>query len=369
LTNTVLIVGAGFYGAVCAHELSRAGIQCHVIEKRDHIGGNCFTRYNSEADCHEHVYGPHIFHTNAKRIWDYINQFAEFNNFVYRVKVNYRGKLYSFPVNLFTLHQIYGVNTPDEARRTLESVRRPIADPGNIEDYCLSAVGEEIYRIFIEGYTRKQWNKHPSQLPADIVKRIPIRLNFDDNYFNDRYQGIPIGGYTAIFEKLLAGVALDLGVDFLADRDYWMSRYDYLIYTGPIDAFFDYALGVLEYRSLRFETRLVDCQDYQGNAAINYTDVEVPWTRIVEHKHFDLNLKAPKSLVTTEYPVDWSPGMTEFYPVGNEMNIRLLKQYQDRARSLAGKVHFGGRLGEYRYLDMHRVIGAALAALDKSIRI
>lgn len=369
MTKKILIVGAGFYGAICARELAQSGHCCHVIDKRNHIGGNCYTRYNADAGCHEHVYGPHIFHTNSRKIWDYINQFAEFNSFVYRAKVNYRGKLYSFPVNLFTLHQIYGVATPDEARRMLASVRRPIVDPGNIEDYCLSTVGEEIYRIFIDGYTRKQWGKPPSQLPVDIIKRIPIRLNFNDNYYEDRYQGIPIGGYTAIFEQLLSGVPVDLAVDFLSDRDYWLARYDYVIYTGAIDAFFAYQAGVLEYRSLRFESSLVDCQDYQGNATINYTDVDVPWTRIVEHKHFDLNLEAGKSLITKEYPADWSPGMTEFYPIGDETNMRLLKQYQDLARPLAGKVHFGGRLGEYRYLDMHQVIDAALTALECSIRI
>lgn len=363
MSRQILIVGAGFYGAVCARELTLAGHRCHVIDKRNHVGGNCYTRYDAEADCHEHVYGAHIFHTDSEKIWNYVNRFARFNHFTNRVKVSYRDRLYSFPINLMTLYQMYGVRTPADARQKLDAMRLPIAAPANLEEHCLATVGEEIYRIFIEGYTRKQWHKHPSELPVEIIKRIPIRLDFNDNYYDDRYQGIPIGGYTAIFDQLLAGIPLTVGVDFLADWDYWMSRYDQIIYTGPIDAFFRHELGVLEYRSLRFETTLHDCPDVQGNAVINYTDYEVPWTRILEHKHFDLSVKSSKSLVTREYPAACLPGMIEYYPVGNRDNQELFRQYRGLADRLRGKVHFGGRLAAYRYFDMHQTIGAALAAL------
>jgi UDP-galactopyranose mutase len=361
----VLVVGAGLYGAVCAHELARRGHDILVIEKRSHIGGNCYTRFSEDAGCHEHVYGAHIFHTNSRRIWDYVNRFASFNHYVNRVKVRHGEALYSFPINLFTLYQLFGVKTPDEARTRLQAERVAIAEPANLEEYCLSLVGRRIYELFIEGYTAKQWNHHPRELSADIIKRIPIRFSFDDNYFNDRWQGIPIGGYTAIFERLLDGVPLELGVDFDADHDFWLSRADFVIYTGSLDSFFDYAEGPLEYRSLRFERELLDMPDFQGNAVVNYTERSVPFTRILEHKHFDLATGGEKTLITREYPDDWSPGKIPYYPVHTPQILARLERYRAHARALGDKVHFGGRLGEFRYYDMHQVIGAALAWLDK----
>ncbi len=355
----VLIVGAGMFGAVCARELTDAGIACTVIEKRDHIAGNCYTRYVVAADCHEHVYGAHIFHTNDERIWAYVNRFARFNHYVNRVKVNWRGELYSFPINLLTLYQLWGVRTPAEAQAKLAAVREPIAQPANLEEWCLSQVGREVYERFVRGYTMKQWQRDPRELPASLIRRLPIRLNFDDNYFNDRFQGIPIGGYTALFERLLDGVAVFTGVDFLADRDDWLRRYDHVIYTGPIDAFFGYDQGTLEYRSLRFERELVNEPDFQGNAVVNYTDADVPYTRILEHKHFDLSSRASQSLITREYPADWKPGQTEFYPVASAASQQRYQAYRARADELAGQVTFGGRLGEFQYYDMHQVIASA----------
>lgn len=360
----ILVVGAGLFGAVCAHELARRGHDVRIIEAREHIGGNCYTRYHPGAACHEHVYGAHIFHTNAPRIWEYVNRFATFNTYVNRVKVRHGEALYSFPINLFTLYQVFGVKTPEEARARLAAEREPIADPANLEEYCVSLVGRRLYELFIEGYTAKQWNLHPRELPADIIKRIPIRLNFDDNYFNDRYQGIPIGGYTAIFEQLLDGIPVELGIDFNADRDYWLARADFVIYTGSLDSFFDYADGPLDYRSLRFARELLDVPDFQGNAVVNYTERAVPFTRIIEHKHFDLATGGDKTLITREYPDDWAPGKIPYYPVHTANTLARFERYRARAQSL-GNVHFGGRLGEFRYYDMHQVIGAALAWLDK----
>jgi UDP-galactopyranose mutase len=356
----VLIVGAGLYGAICAHELSRAGHHCHVIEKRDHIGGNIYTRFVPEAGCHEHVYGAHIFHTNSRRIWDYMCRFTEFNHYVNRVKVAHQDDIYSFPINLFTLYQVFGVRTPEAARARLAADIVPHPAPANMEEYCCSVIGPTLYKLFIEGYTTKQWGRHPRELPADAVKRLPVRLTFDDNYFNDRYQGIPVGGYTAIIEKMLGDVPVETGVDFHADRERWISSFDRVIYTGPIDAFFDYRHGVLEYRSLRFERLLVEENDFQGNAVVNYTDATVPWTRILEHKHFDMNLKEPVTLITREYPQEWSKGDIEYYPARNPASEALYEQYREEADALAPAIHFGGRLGEYRYYDMHQVVGSAL---------
>lgn len=359
-----LVVGAGFYGSVCAHELADAGHQVLVIDKRDHLGGNCFTRYIAEADCHQHVYGAHIFHTNAPEIWRYVNRFAEFNHYVNRVKVRRGNQLFAFPINLFTLYQLWGVCTPAQAQAKLEAVREPIAEPQNLEQWCLSQVGREIYETFVKGYTTKQWGRPPGELPASIIKRLPIRLTFDDNYFNDRYQGIPIGGYTALFERLLQGIPLALGVDFHEDRPSWLSHYDHIIYTGPIDAFFDHCHGPLEYRSLRFDNQLLPQNDFQGNAVINYTDAAVPYTRILEHKHFDLSLKGPSTLITREYPDTWAPGKTEYYPVNTEANNQRYQQYRQMVEQARLPVTFGGRLGSYRYYDMHQVVAAALKTVQ-----
>jgi UDP-galactopyranose mutase len=360
----VLIVGAGLYGATCAHELRRRGHNVRVLEKRAHIAGNAFTRHVPEAGAHEHVYGAHIFHTNSDRIWNYINRFARFNHFTNRVKVRRGDSLYSFPINLFTMFQVFGVTTPEEARRALEADRIPCSSPRNMEDYCLATIGRSLYSLFIEGYTTKQWGRHPRDLPADIVKRLPVRLTFDDNYFEDRYQGIPVGGYTAMVESMLEGVELLLETDFLNDRDHWEADQDLVIYTGPIDAYFGYSLGHLAYRSLRFERELLSVTDFQGTAVVNYSDATTPYTRILEHKHFDLNLRAPSTLITREYPKTWSPGDIEYYPLNDGPNSELFRRYAEAAAKLAPRIHFGGRLGQYRYYDMHQVIGAALAYVE-----
>jgi UDP-galactopyranose mutase len=364
MRKTYLIVGAGLYGAVCARQLTDAGHRCLVIERRDHTGGCCFSRYNEEAGCHQHMYGAHIFHTEDDRIWAYINRFARFNHFVNRPKVRYRERIYSFPINLFTLYQFLGVTTPAEAELQLRKLRVPCQDPRNIEDWCLSHVGREIYEKLILGYTIKQWRKHPKDLPVSIIKRLPIRLTFDDNLFSHPYQGIPIGGYSAIFDRLLQGIEVETGVDFLEDRDRWLSLFDHVIYTGAIDAFFRYSEGILEYRSLRFETELIDIPDFQGNAVFNYTDAAVPFIRIIEHKHFDMNYSRSKTLITREYPEDWIPGKEPYYPVETETSRQVLAKYRSRVKELDGKVIFGGRLGEYKYYDMDQVIFAALNKID-----
>jgi UDP-galactopyranose mutase len=361
----VLIVGAGLYGAVCAQELRRRGHRVQVVEKRDHIAGNVFTRHVPEAGAHEHVYGAHIFHTSSDRIWAYVNRFARFNHYTNRVKVRHGEQLYSFPINLFTMYQVFGVTTPEAARRALEADRVPCAAPRNMEEHCLAEIGRELYRLFIEGYTCKQWGRHPRELPAAIVKRLPVRLTFDDNYFEDRYQGIPIGGYTAMVEALLDGTPVTLGTDFLAERARWEAGHDLVVYTGPIDAYFDHALGHLAYRSLRFERELLPVRDFQGAAVVNYAEAAVPYTRILEHKHFDLSLQAEATLITREYPKAWAPGDIEYYPVNDEANSALYQEYARAAEGLAGRVHFGGRLGQYRYYDMHQVIGAALAFVER----
>lgn len=358
----ILVVGAGIFGAVCARELADAGHRVLVLEKRAHLGGNCYTSYDAEAGCHQHVYGAHIFHTNSAEVWAYVNRFTAFNSYVHRLHARHNGSVYSFPINLFTLHQIFGVTTPAEAEARLARSRVAIANPESLEEWCLAQVGRELYEIFIRGYTTKQWNRDPRDLPASIIRRLPIRLTYDDRYYADRYQGIPVDGYTAMFERLLDGIPIELGVDFLADREKWRSHFDHVIYSGPIDAYFDYSEGVLGYRSLRFERHLLDVRDAQGIAVMNYTDASVPHTRIIEHKHFDMNLQQPKTLVTTEYPEDWKPGMTEYYPVNTEANQAIYHRYRARAERELRGVTLGGRLGAYRYYDMHEVVAAALAA-------
>jgi UDP-galactopyranose mutase len=363
--RSFLIVGAGLYGAVCARELADAGHRVQVLEKRDHIGGNCFTRYHPEAGCHQHVYGAHIFHTNSPEIWAYVNRFTAFNSYIHRLHATNAGRVYSFPINLFTLHQVFGVTTPAEAEARLVRERLPIPDAANLEDWCLSQVGRELYELFIRGYTAKQWHKDPRELPASIIKRLPVRTTYDDRYYSDRFQGIPVGGYTAMLEHMLAGIHVELGVDFLADRDAWLRKFDHVIYSGPVDAFFDYSAGLLEYRSLRFEHEMLDVHDAQGIAVMNYTAADVPFTRKLEHKHFDLNLRCPKTLLTTEYPQDWQRGMTEYYPVNTDANQEVFARYEALKQETRLPVTFGGRLGEYRYYDMHQVIAAALATVSR----
>jgi UDP-galactopyranose mutase len=365
MIGSVIIVGAGFFGAVCARELTELGIKCLVLEKRDHIGGNCYTCSRADIGCHEHVYGPHIFHTDSEVVWRYITRFAEFNHYVNRPRVRYRDRIYSFPINLLTFHQMFGASTPAEATAVLAQKRQSGADQSTVEGWCLANLGEELYETFIRDYTWKQWNRDPSHLPAEIVRRVPIRLTFDDNYYLDRHQGIPIGGYTRIFERLLDGIPVERNTDFLADQEKWLSQYPLVIYTGPVDAYFSFEFGPLEYRSLRFERELLPMKDFQGNAIINYTDRDVPWTRIVEHKHFDMNLTEERTLITREFPANWAPGLEPYYPVNTAENMERFTCYCRRIKQLDGKVVFGGRLAQYRYYDMDEVIEAALGTVQQ----
>lgn len=360
MAHSFLIVGAGFYGAVCARELSDAGHRCVVIDRRRHLGGNCYSQYEPDAGCHRHVFGPHIFHTDKPRVWQYVNRFARFNHFVNRPKVRTGQRVYSFPINLLTLNQLFGVSTPGEAGSLLARLRIPCATPRNLEEWCLAQVGRELYEIFIRGYTVKQWGRDPRDLPASIIQRIPIRMTFDDNYYDDPWQGIPAGGYTALFDRLFEGVEVRTGIDYLDVRADWAGRFDHLIFTGSIDEYFGNAEGVLDYRSLRFENEWIDTVDYQGNACINYTDESVPYTRVVEHKHFDLNLSQPRTIITREYSQAWTPGRERFYPIVTGAIADRLGRYRDRASALGHQVTFGGRLGSFRYYDMDDVIEAAL---------
>jgi UDP-galactopyranose mutase len=351
-----LFVGAGLYSAVVARELTDAGKKCLILDRRPHIGGNVYTKNIEGINVHE--YGPHIFHCNDDDIWAYVNKFTKFNHYVNRPKVRYKGKLYSFPINLFTLYQMWGVETPDEAFRKLESVKVKIENPQNLEEWILSQVGSEIYHTFVYGYTKKQWGKHPKDLPSSIIRRLPIRLNFDDNYFTDKYQGIPIGGYTQMVSNMLLGIPVILNEDFLKNRSYWESRSKKIIYTGAIDEFFEYQLGELEYRGLEFKQHVLDMKDFQGNALINYTEESVPYTRICEHKHFEFG-KQDKTVITKEYPKEWKRGDEAYYPINDEKNHHLFTNYCLLANK-ESKYLFGGRLGSYKYYDMHQVIASAL---------
>ena len=363
-----LIVGAGMFGATFARQAMDAGKTVLVIDKRSHIGANCYTENQKGIDVH--IYGPHIFHTNKKEIWDYVNRFAEFNNYINKPKVRYGDNVYSFPINLMTLHQLWGVTTPAEAEEKLKEVRVPNDNPKNLEEWILSQVGQEVYETFIKGYTMKQWKKHPRELPASIIKRLPIRLNFDENYFFDKYQGIPIGGYTGMIQNMLSGADVELSVDYFEDKESWDSKADKIVFTGKIDEYYDYRFGKLEYRSLRFEREWKDCSDYQGNAVINYTSYDVPYTRIVEHQHFQPQSAGShaETLIVKEYPDDWKPGKVPYYPVNDEVNASVYKKYSALARREQGVI-FGGRLAEYRYYDMHQVIGSALQKSKKELAI
>jgi UDP-galactopyranose mutase len=356
-----LIVGSGMFGSVCARELTDKGYKCLVIEKRNHIGGNCYTENKDGINIHK--YGAHVFHTSNKEIWDYINRFAKFNNFVNHVKVKYKDDIYSFPINMMTLHQLYGVTTPEEARKKIEEVRVKNDNPQNLEEWILSQVGVDIYVKFIKGYTTKQWGRHPIDLPASIIKRLPIRFTYDDSYYGLDYQGIPIGGYTQIFEKLLEGSTVLLNEDYLANRDKFNSMAKTVIYTGPIDAYYKYCFGALNYRSLKFETERVEVPDYQGNAVINYNELHVPFTRILEHKHFD-HVNTNFTYITREYPREYGEGLEPYYPINDKVNTPTFEKYKALSE-MESNVIFGGRLAEYRYYDMHQVIGAALHTCKK----
>lgn len=363
-----LIVGAGLYGAVIAQRAKAAGKSVLVIDKRDHIAGNVYTE--DVEGIHVHKYGAHIFHTNNKAVWDYINQFATFNRFTNSPVANYHGELYSLPFNMYTFNKMWGVVTPEEAAAKIEEQRKEITgEPQNLEEQAISLVGRDVYEKLVKGYTEKQWGRDCKELPAFIIKRLPVRLTFDNNYFNALYQGIPVGGYTKMVERMLDGIEVKTGVDYLANKDEWDAQAERIIYTGAIDAYFNYSLGNLEYRSVRFETELLDTPNFQGNAAVNYTDRETPWTRIIEHKWFEFGKDEngndlPKTVISREYSSEWKLGDEPYYPVNDEKNGQLYAQYKDLA-DMEQKVIFGGRLGEYKYYDMDQVIAVALEKTEQ----
>ena len=356
-----LIVGSGFYGSVCAYELSRLGKKVLVIEKRNHIGGNAYTKREEDIDVH--VYGAHIFHTNDKAIWQWIQQFGEFNNFRNSPLAKYGGEMYSLPFSMWTFNKLWGVTKPQEAKEIIES-QRYTGEITNLEEQALALVGTDIYEKLIKGYTEKQWKKSAKLLPASIIKRLPVRFTWDNNYFNDKYQGIPVDGYTSLFEKMLDGISIELEIDYLKDKDYWNSKADKIIYTGPIDAYFDYKYGDLEYKTVEFQTRLFENTDFQGNAVVNYTEADIQFTRSIEHKHF--NFKNQKNtIVSWEYPVDYKRGVEPYYPVNDEHNNVIYKKYKQATDNI-DSVFFGGRLAEYKYYDMHQVIASALSDLKSN---
>lgn len=360
-----IIVGSGLFGSVFAYYAKQAGKSCLIIDKRPSIGGNVRTE-NIEG-INVHMYGPHIFHCNDEDIWNFVNKFAKFNHFVNRPKVFYKDKLYSFPINLFTLYQLWGVTNPTEAEKKLNEVRVKIEKPSNLEEWVLSQVGEEIYHTFIYGYTKKQWGREPRELPSFIIKRLPIRLNFDDNYFTDRFQGIPIGGYSSMISNMIDGLPVELSVDYLKDRDYWEKKGSKIVYTGMIDDFYERCYGSLEYRGLRFEHEILNAKDFQGNAYVNYTEYNIPYTRICEHKHFEFG-KQEKTVITKEYPSSWKPGDEAFYPVNDDINNQKFSKYK-LLNDSNKNIIFGGRLADYKYYDMHQVIGSAMARAEKEFSI
>ena len=360
-----LVVGAGLYGAVFAHEAKEKGKNVLVIDKRDHIAGNVYTEVIEGINVHK--YGAHIFHTNNKKVWKYITQFAEFNRFTNSPVANYKGELYSLPFNMYTFNKMWGVVTPQEAAEKIEEQRKAagITEPKNLEEQAISLVGTDIYEKLVKGYTEKQWGRPCNELPAFIIKRLPVRLTFDNNYFNALYQGIPMGGYTKMVENLLDGIEVRLGEDYLKKKAEYDALAERIVYTGAIDAYFDYKLGALEYRSVRFENEVLNMPNFQGNAAVNYTDAETPWTRIIEHKWFEFG-EQPKTVISREYSSEWKVGDEPYYPVNDEKNGKLYAEYKKLAEA-ENKVIFGGRLGEYKYYDMDAVIASALEMCEKEL--
>lgn len=353
-----LIVGAGLFGSVFAERATASGKKVLVIDKRNHVGGNVYTEEIEGIQVHK--YGAHIFHTNDKTVWEYVNRFAEFNRYTNSPVANYNGELYSLPFNMYTFNKMWGVTTPDEARARIAEQREAagITEPKNLEEQAISLVGRDIYERLVKSYTEKQWGRPCTELPAFIIRRLPVRFTFDNNYFNALYQGIAIGGYTAMVEKMLSGIEVRLGADYLENKEYFDSLADRVVYTGPIDSYFDYCYGHLGYRSVRFETEVLDTDNYQGNAVINYTDSKTPYTRIIEHKHFEFGTQ-PKTVISKEYSAEWEPGIEPYYPINDEINGELFKKYKNLAEN-EDKVIFGGRLAEYRYYDMDAVIASAL---------
>ena len=359
-----LIVGAGLFGAVFAREAMDRGKKVLVVDRRGSVAGNI--RTDEVEGVLVHRYGAHIFHTNNRRVWDYVNRFAEFNRFTNSPVANYRGELYSLPFNMYTFNRMWGVITPDEAAAKIDEQRKAagITEPKNLEEQAISLVGTDIYEKLVKGYTQKQWGRPCTELPAFIIKRLPVRLTFDNNYFNALYQGVPVGGYTSMIEKMLEGAEVRLGVDYLKEKDELDQLAEKVVYTGAIDEYFGYCLGTLEYRSVRFETEILDTPNFQGNAVVNYTDSETPWTRIIEHKWFEFGKDAagndlPKTVISREYSSEWKPGDEPYYPVIDEKNGSLYAKYRELAQK-EGKAIFGGRLGQYKYFDMDQVIESAL---------
>ena len=360
-----LVVGAGLYGAVFAYEAKKRGKEVLVIDRRDHKGGNIYCENVNGINVHK--YGAHIFHTSNKKVWEYVKQFAEFNRYTNSPVANYKGELYNLPFNMNTFNKMWGVITPQEAAAKIEEQRKEagITEPKNLEEQAISLVGKDIYEKLIKGYTQKQWGRKCTELPSFIIKRLPVRLTFDNNYFNDLYQGIPMGGYNVIIDKMLDGVEVELGTDYLANKDKYENIADKIIFTGPIDEFYDYCFGPLEYRSVRFETEELPVENYQGNAVINYTDAETPYTRIIEHKHFEFGTQ-PTTVISKEYSAEWKVGDEPYYPVNNDKNAALYQKYLDKSKE-ENKVIFGGRLGEYKYYDMDKVIESALNFVEKEL--
>ncbi len=354
-----LVVGAGLYGATFAREAKDAGKKVLVIDKRNHIAGNVFTEDIEGIQVHR--YGAHIFHTNNLAVWNYVNRFAVFNRFTNSPIANYHGEIFSLPFNMYTFNKMWGVVLPEDAKKIIDEQRKEITgEPNNLEEQAISLVGRDVYEKLVKGYTEKQWGRPCNELPPFIIKRLPVRMTYDNNYFNALYQGIPIGGYTQLVENMLEGIEVQLGIDYLDNRQHWNNVAKKIVYTGPIDSFFDYALGTLEYRSVRFETEVLDIPNYQGNAAVNYTDRETPWTRIIEHKWFEFGKgNINKTVISREFSSEWKPGDDPYYPVNDENNRKLFEQYYNLSKK-EEHVIFGGRLGEYKYYDMDQVVLAAL---------
>ena len=365
-----LIVGSGLYGATIAQQAKKSGKSVLVIDKRSNVGGNIYTEKVEGINVHK--YGAHIFHTNNKEVWDYVTSFVDFNRFTNSPVANYKGELYSMPFNMYTFNKMWGVVTPEEAAAKIEEQKKEITgEPKNLEEQAISLVGRDIYEKLVKGYTEKQWGRDCKDLPAFIIKRLPVRLTFDNNYFNALYQGIPIGGYTKLIEKMLEGIEVRLNVDYLENKEELDKLAEKVIYTGPIDAYFDYKLGTLEYRSVRFENEILDKPNFQGNAAVNYTDRETPWTRIIEHKWFEFGKDEngndlPKTVISREYSSEWKLGDEPYYPVNDAKNSTLYEQYKALAEA-EDNVIFGGRLGEYKYYDMDKTIEVALVAAKKEL--
>lgn len=360
-----LIVGSGLYGATFAHEADRRGKKCMVVERRNHAGGNAYCASSEGIDVH--VYGPHIFHTSDKRIWDYMNGFAQFNHYINSPIANYNGEIYNLPFNMNTFNRMWGVVKPAEAMAKIQEQKAAsgIIVPQNLEEQAISMVGADIYEKLIKGYTEKQWGRPASELPAFIIRRLPLRFTYDNNYFDDSYQGIPIGGYNVVIDKMLEGIEVRLNTDYLKHRDELNNLCSKIIFTGMIDEYYDHCFGHLEYRSLKFQHEMVETGNYQGNAVVNYTDSEIPYTRIIEHKHFDYG-QQPKTVITREYPTEWKPGQEPYYPVNDEKNNELFRRY----RALADretKIIFGGRLGDYSYYNMDQVVDKALMAVEMEL--